>query len=250
MTFCSIVGHASFHTAEASGRRRSNDRMLQVSPSYPTSRDRCARCSRSPASPDLCAVPCSSAAISSGDRGPRRSARFPGPDGPPDPHRHLSDDPHGVVQGRRSPKRPGPSCRSRPPERPAVVAGSRPFMTALAASIGTGISPASRRDRLRRPGPSGLGRTDSSRWRSIRGGRPRHEFPWRAPAAVRRGPMYYFETAWRAPIAGRGLCRGCRAGGASPRRRSRAELDGVVLKSQFSVPTWAAGIAIAVLTWS
>jgi alanine or glycine:cation symporter, AGCS family len=255
MTFWSIVGHASFHTAEGSGPstiERSN--FCKVCPSYPTIVIAVLACS-----PESFRMPdfVRRAIIGASDFvwGPWTTPVGPVP-GPLMVLLILTGVyltvRTGFVQVRRFPE----AARTIVPEQDAGAAGAlspfQAFMTALAASIGTG-NIAGVATAIVSGGPGALfwiwaygfiamaikfaEAVLGMRFRVAREG------------GSSSGPMYYLRDGLRAPrlAAVFAAVAGLAALFTTPFTQPNSMA--VVLESQFGVPTWAAGIAIAALTW-
>ena len=158
----------------------------------------------------------------------------------------------GVVQVRRFPE----AARTIVPEQAAGAAGAlspfQAFMTALAASIGTG-NIAGVATAIVSGGPGALFWIWAYGFiaMAIKFAEAVLGMSFRVAHAggSSSGPMYYLRDGLRAPrlaalFAG---VAGLAALFTTPFTQPNSMA--VVLKSQFGIPTWAAGIAIAVLTW-
>ena len=158
----------------------------------------------------------------------------------------------GVVQVRRFPE----AARTIVPEQAAGAAGAlspfQAFMTALAASIGTG-NIAGVATAIVSGGPGALFWIWAYGFiaMAIKFAEAVLGMTFRVARAggSSSGPMYYLRDGVRAPrlaalFAG---VAGLAALFTTPFTQPNSMA--VVLKSQFGIPTWAAGIAIAVLTW-
>ena len=158
----------------------------------------------------------------------------------------------GVVQVRRFPE----AARTIVPEQAAGAAGAlspfQAFMTALAASIGTG-NIAGVATAIVSGGPGALFWIWAYGFiaMAIKFAEAVLGMSFRVADAggSSSGPMYYLRDGLRAPrlaalFAG---VAGLAALFTTPFTQPNSMA--VVLKSQFGIPTWAAGIAIAVLTW-
>jgi AGCS family alanine or glycine:cation symporter len=158
----------------------------------------------------------------------------------------------GVVQVRRFPE----AARTIVPEQAKGAAGAlspfQAFMTALAASIGTG-NIAGVATAIVSGGPGALFWIWAYGFiamaikfaEAVLGMR----FRVARPGGSSSGPMYYLRDGLRAPklAAVFAAVAGLAALFTTPFTQPNSMA--VVLKSEFNVPTWAAGIAIAVLTW-
>ena len=158
----------------------------------------------------------------------------------------------GAVQVRRFPE----AARTIVPEQAAGASGAlspfQAFMTALAASIGTG-NIAGVATAVVSGGPGALFWIWAYGFiaMAIKFAEAVLGMQFRVARAQgsSSGPMYYLRDGLRAPrlAAAFAMVAGLAALFTTPFTQPNS--IAVVLKSQFNIPTWAAGIAIAVLTW-
>ncbi len=158
----------------------------------------------------------------------------------------------GVVQVRRFPE----AARTIVPEQAAGAAGAlspfQAFMTALAASIGTG-NIAGVATAIVSGGPGALFWIWAYGFiamaikfaEAVLG----MSFRVARPGGSSSGPMYYLRDGLRAPRLAAVFAAVAGLAALLTTPFTQPNSMAVVLKSQFNVPTWAAGLAIAVLTW-
>jgi AGCS family alanine or glycine:cation symporter len=160
----------------------------------------------------------------------------------------------GVVQLRRLPEAFRAMVAKQTDDAEGALSPFQAFMTALAASVGTG-NIAGVATAIISGGPGalfwiwvyGFFATSIKFSEAVLGIRFRHQ---EADGTVLTGPMYYLRDGLKSPVLAwlYALVAGIAALTTTPFTQSNSMA--VALDSVFGIPTWVAGIGIAVLTWA